>query len=69
MKMRLKTKEIERGEIRLDLISVSEASKLIGISRGVLYFLIKRYDIERFIIGNKIYITKSTLEFLRRSMN
>jgi len=49
----------------LDLLSVPEAAKVLGTSRGVLHWVLDEYKISHFRVGRYRFLDRDTVEQLR----
>lgn len=50
-----------------DLITLSAAAKILGVSRPTVYNLMDRYRLHPLVIGRNRYLLREEVEFLRES--
>lgn len=64
----MKKKGYIENVIEIDVVSISKASKILGISRQALYFLIKKGNLEHFKVGERVFLSKDTLKGIQERL-
>lgn len=51
-----------------NLVTFTQAAKILGVSRPTIYNLIAKYKLHPLTIGRNRYLMREELEFLKRSL-